>query len=155
MTFSPWPRNIVLRAVAGAWSAGAGIPLGFVVLLGLLVRAGRVLRSYPGNGAYHLHVAGWIPDMFLRRKRTAFTAGWIVLWFHDRTEKDPKMRSVRELLHELRHVWQGYTWGIFLIPAYLLCLLVRGYRNNPFEIDARKAAERWLTSQLESLGSGP
>jgi Domain of unknown function (DUF4157) len=43
------------------------------------------------------------------------------------------------LAHELEHVAQAERWGPLYFPAYLLGC-VRGYRRNPFERAARRAA---------------
>jgi hypothetical protein len=43
------------------------------------------------------------------------------------------------LAHELQHVAQAERWGLLYYPAYLLGS-VRGYRRNPFERAARRAA---------------
>ena len=43
------------------------------------------------------------------------------------------------LAHELEHVAQAERWGPLYYPAYLLGSL-RGYRRNPFERAARRAA---------------
>ena len=49
--------------------------------------------------------------------------------------------------HELAHVRQYERWGPLLVPAYLVAgagAWMRGrraYRDNPFEVDARRRAE--------------
>lgn len=59
--------------------------------------------------------------------------------------------------HELVHVRQYERWGVFFVPAYLLCglvLLLRGrnpYLDNPFEVEARTESERALP-RCDSLG---
>jgi len=52
----------------------------------------------------------------------------------------------RVLEHELVHVSQWERWGLAFLPAYLLATLgalLRGrhfYRDNPFEVQARRIA---------------
>ncbi|HZA81318.1 MAG TPA: hypothetical protein VFC13_07585 [Actinomycetes bacterium] len=43
------------------------------------------------------------------------------------------------LAHELEHVAQHERWGPLYYPAYLLSS-IRGYRRNPFEVAAARAA---------------
>jgi hypothetical protein len=45
------------------------------------------------------------------------------------------------LAHELAHVAQHERWGPLFYPAYLLTSLA-GYRRNPFELAAERAAVR-------------
>jgi hypothetical protein len=47
------------------------------------------------------------------------------------------------LAHELEHVAQHERWGPLYYPAYLLGS-VRGYRRNPFEVAATRAASAVL-----------
>jgi hypothetical protein len=47
------------------------------------------------------------------------------------------------LAHELAHVAQHERWGPLFYPAYLLTSLA-GYRRNPFELAAERAALRAL-----------
>jgi hypothetical protein len=47
------------------------------------------------------------------------------------------------LAHELAHIHQHERWGPFFYPAYLLTSLA-GYRRNPFERAADKAASTLL-----------
>jgi hypothetical protein len=53
----------------------------------------------------------------------------------------------RLMRHELAHVRQYETWGLFLLPAYALASLwvrLRGghaHRDNPFEVAARRAED--------------
>ena len=56
------------------------------------------------------------------------------------------------LAHELEHVAQAERWGPLYYPAYLLGS-VRGYRRNPFERAARRAATVLQTS-LEERARG-
>jgi hypothetical protein len=56
------------------------------------------------------------------------------------------------LAHELEHVAQSERWGPLYYPAYLLGS-VRGYRRNPFERAARRAADIVLTA-LEERSPG-
>jgi Domain of unknown function (DUF4157) len=53
------------------------------------------------------------------------------------------------LAHELAHVAQHERWGPLFYPAYLLTSLA-GYRRNPFERAAERAAERLLDPGREA-----
>jgi Domain of unknown function (DUF4157) len=57
----------------------------------------------------------------------------------------------RLLAHELRHVAQHERWGPLFYPAYLLAS-VAGYRRNPFEAAAERAAAAVLAAPA---GEGP
>ncbi|HJW62824.1 MAG TPA: hypothetical protein VJ849_04945, partial [Actinomycetes bacterium] len=54
------------------------------------------------------------------------------------------------LAHELEHVAQHERWGLLYYPAYLLGS-VRGYRRNPFERAASRAATA-IQAALEERG---
>lgn len=49
--------------------------------------------------------------------------------------------SQRLLDHEAMHARQSERLGILMAPAYVLLTAWTGYRNNPFERAARRAAE--------------
>jgi Domain of unknown function (DUF4157) len=53
------------------------------------------------------------------------------------------------LAHELAHVAQHERWGPLFYPAYLLTSLA-GYRRNPFERAAERAAVRLLDRGREA-----
>ena len=53
------------------------------------------------------------------------------------------------LAHELAHVAQHERWGPLFYPAYLLTSLA-GYRRNPFERAAERAAVRLLDPGREA-----
>lgn len=145
---NPWPRNLFGRILLGIWSSQICVPMAILVGLGLLLRLGRIKRSFRYKGAFHLRVAGVVPDMFLAKNRNAFTAGWIVLWMEQRTAKPEQLPRIalKSLFHELRHEMQ-YMWlGLLIAPLYLISQLAVGYRRNPFEVDARKAAEAALAA---------
>ena len=46
------------------------------------------------------------------------------------------------IFHEQRHVWQ-YRWHlyVFFLPIYWLLLIIYGYKNHPYERDARQYAK--------------
>lgn len=53
-----------------------------------------------------------------------------------------------QMKHELKHVFQNYTWGVFFFPFYILmtCFIwlflkdKHAYLDNPFEVEARRFA---------------
>ena len=57
----------------------------------------------------------------------------------------------RLLAHELGHVAQHERWGPLFYPAYLLAS-VAGYRRNPFEAAAERAAAAVVAA---AAGEGP
>lgn len=66
------------------------------------------------------------------------------------TKEDPddNLRYKRTLKHELRHCQQQFLFGVFHYPLYALASIaiwvaypdLHPYYDNPFEVDARKAA---------------
>jgi hypothetical protein len=58
------------------------------------------------------------------------------------------------LAHELAHVRQHERWGPLFYPAYLLAS-VAGYRRNPFEHAAERAALRVLAAGGADAGEAP
>lgn len=68
----------------------------------------------------------------MSRKWNAVTIGWSVFYW--------SVPSERTINHETRHVQQCLLFGPLLPVLYLACLVVYGYRENPFEVDARKHA---------------
>ena len=59
----------------------------------------------------------------------------------------------RLLAHELEHVAQHERWGPLYYPLYLLAS-VRGYRRNPFERAAARAAAA-IQAVLDTRDRGP
>lgn len=69
--------------------------------------------------------------------------------------------------HELRHCDQQFVFGVFHYPAYLLCFIalwiygtitnkdIHGYYDNPFEVDARKAAGQMVKIPRDRWAQGP
>lgn len=95
-------------------------------------RRGRVLEFY--GGAIQ-KLLGHAPVV---RGAAAITFGHVVL-----AQTREELDRCRD--HELVHVRQYERWGVFFIPAYVLCSLIlwaRGkhpYRDNPFEIEAYRS----------------
>ena len=96
---------------------------------GRVQRVGRVIEFYGGFVTWYLEFFPLVAGS------AAVTFGHTVL---GRSRSD--LDACRE--HELVHVRQYERWGPFLVPAYLLCWLVRwlmrkdGYYGNPFERQA-------------------
>lgn len=147
-----WEDDVVKRALGYVWSAPYG-------LLGpSLVLAFRALSLLPWvrrkvgwitwwrwrDGALEVLFGGPFADWMSRPRQirdvngveqenrwAGFTLGWaILLWYQGAEEILP---------HEHRHVDQCLVFGVLFPPLYGLGM-ARGYRNNPFERDARKAA---------------
>jgi hypothetical protein len=67
-----------------------------------------------------------------RFDRSAMTVGLVIL------AGEPATGTL--LTHELHHVRQYRYWGPLFIPLYFLLAIPFGYRRNPFERAARRAA---------------
>jgi hypothetical protein len=118
------------RVLAYLWACPATAP--GLLLAGAAVLTGGRLRVVDGVVEAEGGVVAWL----LRRKVcAAMTLGHVIL-ARDRGCLE------RSRPHERIHVRQFERWGVFLIPAYLLCgwmLRWRGrdpYLDNPFEREA-------------------
>ena len=83
----------------------------------------------------------WLGGVFARMggPAAAVTLGGTII-------VDPAARLTRSLLvHELEHVKQWREDRLFPI-RYTLATLRHGYHHNPYEVEARLAAERGTTS---------
>jgi hypothetical protein len=125
------------RILMYAWSSPVGVVGLFVEVLfralgWVAFRNGRSIIAR-GRFASWMHARGW----------NAVTIGWTVVYW-----VPPSLRTV---FHEERHVWQVMHWGVLLPFAYGWALLVAGYRDNPFEVDARDYAERMSASFLSPV----
>jgi hypothetical protein len=118
------------RVFAYLWASPATAP--GLLLAGAAALTGGRLRVVSGVVEAEGGVVSWL----LRRKVcAAMTLGHVIL-ARDRGCLE------RSRPHERIHVRQFKRWGLFLIPAYLLCGLIlrwRGgdpYLDNPFEREA-------------------
>jgi hypothetical protein len=128
----------LLPAARSAWGYVWAAPNSLVGLVGGLttrtrpVRWRGVLLFEDGRGGL---------ARFLRwRGFAAITLGHVIV----------TNRSLDDglLAHELEHVAQHERWGPLYYPAYLLGS-IRGYRRNPFERAARRAADAVLAALVE------
>lgn len=115
-----------------------------LTLPGLLVgfAFGRFVRLAP-DGLYIFEARPWLRRVFFERFGVAgFTWGAtlhvaMAIYTH----------SPAFMKHERRHFWQAQVWGVFQPFAYGIASLValaqggEAYRDNYFEVDARKAEE--------------
>ncbi|HID77748.1 MAG TPA: hypothetical protein EYP56_17350 [Planctomycetaceae bacterium] len=114
-----------------------GLAVGGLGLLagGRAQRRGRVIEFYGPGAAWFLRIFPLVAGA------SAVTFGHTVL-ARDRAA----LESARS--HEFVHVRQYERWGLFFVPAYLICWLVlwiRGknpYHDNPFEKEAYRR-EGW------------
>lgn len=115
--------------------AGPTTAIGLLVALLALATGGRTRRV---RGV--LECWGGAPRFLLTRRpfrASALTLGHVIVGASDRALE--RCRG-----HELVHVRQAERWGPLFLPAYLAAALwarLRGrhpYRDNPFEIEARK-----------------
>jgi len=125
------------------------------LLISLLVIPLSMLRqiSYYGrseNGIiFEIKPKGWAGKLLTRFDKVGISLGHFIGIRED-------FLGVRVLVfHEDRHVQQQMLFGIFHLPAYVLCHGIlwvyakvtnktdfSAYRSNPFEVDARRYAGR-------------
>jgi hypothetical protein len=119
----------LLPAARSLWGYVWAAPNSLVGLVGGLTTRRRPVRW---RGVLLFEDASGGLARFLRwRGFAAITLGHVIVT--NRRLDDPL------LAHELEHVAQAERWGLLYYPAYLLGS-VRGYRRNPFELAARRAA---------------
>ena len=103
-----------------------------------------VLERYPEladagwrRGGFALRVGGWC----LGRSSVAGITLWRTIWLAPGVTLEPEL-----LLHELRHVHQFQADPLFPL-RYVWRSVKHGYRDNPYEADARAyAAHRVATA---------
>jgi hypothetical protein len=136
MAFAPagvawaWDRRReVARALGYFWS----LPYGLVGLLaaGVVWALGWVEFGTWRAGALEVVCRGRFANRMIARGWGAVTIGWTIVYWSEPTG------TLR--MHEHRHVDQALVLGP-LFPLVYLVLLVVGYRRNPLERDARRAA---------------
>lgn len=128
------------RPLQVLWS----LPLGLAgwVVLGLFQALGWVEKTvHLGWGVTVSSTTGplsrWIGRDRNGMRWCAVTIGWaIFLWDHQKEGAD--RWPVRCIPHEAVHVAQAYRWGVLIVPLYLAFLVTHGYRENPFEVQARR-----------------
>ena len=109
-------------------------------LLGLLGAVGGAAHFRPEAAVWEV-AGGWLIGLLGRAGwADAITLGDVIL-YADAT-LIPLLHT-----HEMRHVRQGRAWGPLFLPSYVLesgyqwLRTGRGYWNNRFEADARRAAD--------------
>lgn len=74
----------------------------------------------------------------------------MMIYFEDQWLFQPKNYDSREFkkleAHERAHVKQQFYLGTLQWILYSIFHLVYGYKSNPFEVGARKAADRYMES---------
>jgi hypothetical protein len=119
----------LLPAARSLWGYAWAGPNSLVGLLGALTTRRRPVRW---RGVLLFEDARGGLARFLRwRGFAAITLGHVIV--------TNRPVSDQLLAHELEHVAQAERWGPLYYPAYLLGSM-RGYRRNPFERAARRAA---------------
>jgi hypothetical protein len=128
----------LLPAARSAWAYAWAGPNSLIGLLGAATTRARPVRW---RGVLLFEEGRDGLARFLRRRGfSAITLGHVIV--------ANERLSDRLLAHELEHVAQHERWGPLYYPAYLLGS-VRGYRRNPFERAARRAATVLQTSLEE------
>lgn len=101
----------------------------------------RLLAAYPELAHARFRVGGLPPRLggwCLGTRTVEAVTLWRTIWLSPRAPLEPAL-----LLHEFRHVQQFEGVPAFPI-RYLWESLLRGYRDNRFEVEARQYAERRL-----------
>ena len=120
----------LLPAARSLWGYVWAGPNSLVGLVGALTTRARPVRW---RGVLLFEDASGGLARFLRwRGFTAITLGHVIV--------ANRPMSDGLLAHELEHVAQHERWGPLYYPAYLLGS-IGGYRRNPFERAARRAAD--------------
>lgn len=119
-----------LRLLGYVWS----VPYGLVGLAAawIFMTIGWVQHAEWTDGALELVCQGRFARWMTTRNWGAFTLGWTIFFWQ------PPYATIQK--HEHRHVDQALALGVFYPLAYLIALALKGYRENPFEADARRAA---------------
>jgi Domain of unknown function (DUF4157) len=85
----------------------------------------------------------WLAARKLGEPTVAFTLGNTIHLY--RTQREHFLSNERWVKHELKHVEQFRRYGyIRFIFLYLAESIRRGYYNNRFEVEARKAEENYI-----------
>lgn len=102
------------------------------------------------GGCIRLDLRGGIFEAYAPRRGPwawFFSRGWAAITFGDLVVYKAGGWRADLARHELEHVRQQRTFGVLFVPLYFVALplwcLVRGrhpYRDNPFELAARRAA---------------
>lgn len=122
------------RLAAYLWAAPCSL-LGLLLALPLLLCGARASRQH---GA--LEIALWPDDKMGRLPFAAITFGHVIIGQN-------RLLLARLRAHEQVHVRQYQRWGVLLLlayPAASLWLWLRGkrpYRDNPFEVEARRLGD--------------
>jgi hypothetical protein len=123
------PRTGAGRWATTLWSA----PLS-AVGLGVALASGAIPRWDPERRCFVATGVGGPSGAALRLVGAgANTVGQVVLCRSDAP-------SAALLDHEAMHVRQAERLGLLLVPTYLWCNAIRGYRDNPLEHAARLGA---------------
>jgi hypothetical protein len=132
----------LLPAARSRWGYLWAGPNSLVGLAGALTTGSRPVRW---RGVLLFEDASGGLARFLRwRGFTAITLGHVIV--------ANQALDDRLLAHELEHVAQHERWGPLYYPAYLLGSVL-GYRRNPFERAASRAAAA-VGAALEERGRG-
>jgi hypothetical protein len=118
-----------LRLLGYIWSLPYGL-VGLLLAAAFRLRGATELVTWRA-GALEVVCRGRFALRMQARGWSAFTLGWTILYWREPSG------TIR--MHEHRHVDQALVLGP-LFPLVYLVLLVAGYRRNPLERDARRAA---------------
>lgn len=145
---------VVLKLLGFVWLLPATIPFWLFYLFPLMLSGNIRFSGWEGFGIARFVLvgrSGW----YWRLWRGWVGFGGPCCLIHKPMSDGPVLR--RTIAHERRHCLQHFVFGPFFFPAYLLCSAaiwvygtvtdadVHAYLDNPFELDARKAAGQPVT----------
>lgn len=140
--FNPWPKNIVLRSLAYAWSS---LTMLFVLpFVGIFVATEQIVSRGWKDGAWEFVTikGSWFYKNLVTKKYDGFSFGWCILYVEECDFNNLTVR-VHERIHlqqQIRlSIVQWILYGLFSL-AILVCTKLRPIKANSFEIDARLQA---------------
>ncbi len=140
--YNPWPGNWLLKGLAALWS----FPYGVIGFLGILVAilTNHAVWINPSDGGIDVVVQGWYAKKKASQGWGAVTLGWCMFYW----EADAYLNSIR--VHERVHIKQALRLGLLMPLTYLILSRLKGYRDNPFEIEAYNVEEEYVRTHSDN-----
>lgn len=132
----------MMKAIRYAWAGTTTLALLPMLVLGWALKQVRPNGLRDGTWDWVLSENGWFLRTFY--KKWAATTLGVVIVYHPHAWDNARIRK-----HEQQHVAQAMRLGPFWLPLYglaslailIACPSLHYYRDNPFEVDARRASE--------------
>lgn len=132
----------MLKTIQYAWAGTTTLALLPILLLGWALKEVRPIGLHDGAWDWVLYENGWFLRTFY--KKWAATTLGVAIVYNPSSLTNSTIRA-----HERRHVAQAMRLGPFWLPLYGLasltiligCPSLHYYRDNPFEVDARRTSE--------------